>query len=251
MTYSIIARSSDTGEIGIAVASRFFACGAIVPHIGARSAVATQAFVNPLWGTEGLSRLEAGESAQDVLADFVARDGGQHIRQCHTLDSLGRFAAHTGDDCVEWCGHLTGETHSVAGNMLAGPEVVRAAFDAYADASDLPLPDRLLHAMRAGEAAGGDKRGRQAAGLKIHSGEAYAILDLRADDHPDPLAEIGRLLDVSRERYVHVTQAFATSANFSGCTDRGPIDAAISAEEERRKAAGIPSRSQATENKDA
>ena len=156
MTYSLIARVPETGEIGIAVASRFFACGAIVPHIGPRSAVATQAFVNPMWGIEGLSRLEDGEAGKDVLSDFVMRDGGQHIRQCHALDMHGNFTAHTGEDCVDWCGHLTGAEHSVAGNMLTGPDVVRATFDAYASADDLPFPDRLLHAMRAGEASGGD-----------------------------------------------------------------------------------------------
>ncbi|RVV96770.1 DUF1028 domain-containing protein [Mesobaculum littorinae] len=247
MTYSIIARRPETGEIGIAVASRFFACGAIVPHVGRRSAVATQAFVNPLWGTEGLARLEDGAPAQAVLDDMVARDGGHAIRQCHMLDATGGFAAHTGGDCVDWCGHLIGAHHSVAGNMLAGPEVVQATFDAYAAAHDLPLPDRLLHAMRAGEVAGGDKRGRQAAGLKIHRGELYAILDLRADDHADPLAELERLLDVSRERYAHVAQAFATTGNFPGSTDRGPIDAAIEREDARRRAAGIATRSQATE----
>ncbi len=247
MTWSLIARDPGTGEIGIAVASRFFACGAIVPHAGARAAVATQAFVNPLWGTEGLARLERGEHAEAVLSDLVCRDGGQAIRQCHMLDAQGRFAAHTGQDCVAWCGHLTGETHSVAGNMLAGGEVVEAVFDAYAEASDRPMPDRLLHAMRAGEVAGGDRRGRQAAGLKIHRGEAYAVLDLRADDHDDPLSELDRLLDVSRERYAHVAQAFGTTANFSGMTDRAPIDSAIRAEAERRGAEGIASRSRATD----
>ncbi|WP_292287474.1 DUF1028 domain-containing protein [Marivita sp.] len=247
MTYSLIARNADSGEIGIAVASRFFACGALVPHIGASSAVATQAFVNPLWGTEGLARLEAGEPANVVLADFVSRDEGQHIRQCHMLDSAGNFAAHTGRECVDWCGHLSGDLHSVAGNMLTGEAVVRATFDAYAEATDLPFPERLLHAMRAGETAGGDKRGRQAAGLKINRGEPYAILDLRVDDHEDPLAELDRLLDVSRERYSHVAPAFATTANFSGCTDRGPIDASIAAEEDRRAKLGMSTRSRATQ----
>ena len=105
--------------------------------------------------------------------------------------------------------------------------------------------------MRAGEEAGGDKRGRQAAGLKINRGERYAVLDLRADDHADPLAELARLLEVSRERYVHVAGSFATSDNFSGSTDRAPIDAAIRAAEERRRAAGLPSLSQATDTAEA
>ncbi|MCL3883249.1 DUF1028 domain-containing protein [Marivita sp. GX14005] len=246
MTYSLIARDETTGEIGIAVASRFFACGALVPHVGRRAAVATQAFVNPLWGVEGLARLEAGEAAADVLADITARDDGRHLRQCHMMDAAGNFAAHTGTECTEWCGHITGAAHSVAGNMLAGEAVLRATFQAFEKDADLPLPDRMLRAMRAGEEAGGDKRGKQAAGLKIHRGEAYAILDLRADDHADPLTELERLLDVSRERYAHVAQTFATTGNFSGTADRGPIDLAIATEEARREREGIVSRSHAT-----
>lgn len=247
MTYSIIAKDETTGQTGIAVASRFFACGAIVPYMGKRTAVASQAFCNPMWGVEGLARLEAGEPAAEVLADFIARDGGERIRQAHMLDLQGGFAAHTGADCVDWCGHLVGDSHSVAGNMLTGPEVVQATFDTYAAHPTLPLADRLMLAMKAGEAAGGDKRGRQAAGLRIHDGQGYAILDLRADDHADPLTELQRLLDVSRERYYQVSRGFATEDNFSGLTDRAPIDAAIRKAEADRAARGIASRSHASD----
>ncbi len=247
MTYSIIARDTDTGEIGIIVASRFFACGAAVPYVGRRVAVATQAFVNPLWGTEGRRRLEAGETAQTLVAEFAARDAGRGIRQCHMMDAAGNFAAHTGADCVDWAGHRMGRLHSVAGNMLAGPEVVEATFDTYAKCGDLPMAQRLLAAMRAGEVAGGDKRGRQAAGLVIHRGEDHAYLDLRADDHSDPLGELDRLLDIAGERYLHVAAAMPTHENFSGTTDRGPIDAAISLAEHRREREGQPSQSRATD----
>lgn len=243
VTYSIIGRDGRTGEIGVAVASRFFACGALVPHVGPRTAVATQAFVNPLWGVEGLRRLEAGEMAGEVLADFVARDGGQAIRQCHMMDATGRIAAHTGADCVDWAGHRTGGDHSVAGNMLVGQAVIDATFETFADRNDLDLPHRLLAAMRAGEAAGGDRRGRQAAGLKVHRGQAYAHLDLRVDDHGDPLSELDRLLDVAAERYLHLVDALPTEEDFSGATDRAPIDAAIVADERRRREAGRASRS--------
>lgn len=246
MTYSIIARDA-AGAIGIAVASRFFACGAAVPYIGRRSAVATQSFVNPLWGTEGRARLEAGEAAAEVLADFIARDEGRNSRQCHMLDAAGCFAVHTGEDCIDWAGSRVGDTHSVAGNMLTGPEVVDATFEAYAAAAHLPLAERLLTAMEAGEAAGGDKRGRQAAGLRIHRGEDYAWLDLRADDHADPLAELRRLLDVAGERYLHVAAALPTHANFSGTPRREAIDRAIAEAEAQRRAEGRPSRSHATD----
>ncbi|MEX3317090.1 DUF1028 domain-containing protein [Sulfitobacter sp. PS-8MA] len=247
MTYSIIARNPETREIGIAVASRFFACGAAVPYVGRRVAVATQAFVNPLWGTEGRRMLENGEAAEALIAEFAARDAGRDIRQCHMLDAAGNFAAHTGKDCVDWAGHRSGSHHSVAGNMLTGPEVVAATFDTYAARDDLPMAERLLAAMRAGEAAGGDKRGRQAAGLVIHRGEDHAYLDLRVDDHADPLSELDRLLEVAGERYLHVAEAMPSRHNFSGTTDRAPIDAAILRGEIARQKAGKPSRSLATD----
>ncbi|WP_375687718.1 DUF1028 domain-containing protein [Pseudooceanicola sp. LIPI14-2-Ac024] len=245
MTWSIIARDDTTGEIGIAVASRFFACGAAVPYVGARAAVATQAFVNPLWGVEGLARLQGGEKADAVIADFRARDAGQALRQAHMMDAAGNFAAHTGADCTDWCGHLVRGDHSVAGNMLTGPEVIEETARVFA-ASRGTLAERLLAAMHAGEAAGGDKRGRQAAGLTIHRGEAYAHLSLRVDDHDDPLGELSRLLDVAGERYLMVAETFPTSGNFSGTTDRRQIDAAIVAADAARRAAGRPSASRAT-----
>ncbi|MDB2407437.1 DUF1028 domain-containing protein [Jannaschia sp.] len=239
MTWSLIARVGD--EIGLIVASRFFACGAVVPWVGARSAVASQAFCNPIWGTEGRARLETGEAADTVLADLVSRDAGEAIRQAHMMDVEGRFAAHTGADCVDWCGHLLREDHSVAGNMLAGPQVLEATSQAFTR-SDAPLPDRLITAMQAGEATGGDKRGRQAAGLVIHRGEAWPWLDLRADDDGDPLAELARLWDVAQERFTAFRTGMATAENFSGLTDRAPLDTAIAEAEARRS---TPSRSRA------
>ncbi|MEM7488099.1 MAG: DUF1028 domain-containing protein [Pseudomonadota bacterium] len=217
-----------------------------MPFLGRASAVASQAFCNPVWGTEGRARLDAGEAAETVLADLVSRDEGQAIRQAHMMDAHGRFAAHTGADCVDWCGHMIGDGHSVAGNMLAGPDVLSATSEAFL-ASAGPFPARLIAAMRAGEAAGGDKRGRQAAGLVIHRGQAHPWLDLRADDHDDPLGELDRLWDVAQERYTAFRMGMATAEDFSGMTDRAPIDAAIAAEEARRTAEGRSSRSQATE----
>lgn len=245
MTYSIVAKDPGTGAVGIAVASRFFACGALVPHVRREVAVATQAFVNPLWGVEGAARLAAGETAAAVLADLVARDGGAAIRQAHMIDRAGNSAAHTGADCVDWAGHRIGAGVSVAGNMLAGPEVADRTLAAYQAAADQPFAERLLTAMEAGEAAGGDKRGRQAAALIVHRGEDYPWLDIRADDDADPLAELRRLLAVSEERFRHFAMGLPTAANFSGMTDRAPIDRAIAEAEEARAAAGAPSRSRA------
>lgn len=248
MTYSIVARDAETGQYGVAVASRFFAVGALVPHVrGGRCAVATQAFVNPVWGVEAARRLSDGEAADAVLADLVDRDRGQSQRQIHMIDTKGGLAAHTGTDCIEWCGHLVADGVSVAGNMLAGPDVIAGTLAAFQDNPSLPFAERLLTAMDAGEAAGGDKRGRQSAALRIHRDDDYPWIDIRADDHADPLGELHRLLDVAQERYLHFADAIPTRANFSGMTDRAPLDAAIAAEEARRKAEGRKSRSFATE----
>ena len=243
MTYSIVARDPETGQIGIAVASRFFACGSLVPHVSATAAIASQAFVNPLWGIDGLPRLEAGEPVRDVIADFITRDAGQAIRQAHMIGPDGQIAQHTGADCVPWAGHVSGPGISVAGNMLTGPEVVQETLKAYQSAMDHPFAQRLMIGMQAGEDAGGDKRGRQAAGLLIHDGQPYPALDLRVDDHADPLSELRRLMAVSEERFKFFSMGLATVGNFSGMTDRTPIDTAINADEARRKRDDIPSAS--------
>ncbi len=250
MTYSIAARDPETGHFGVAVASRFFATGALVPHLrGGKCAVATQAFVSPIWGMEAADRLAKGESGDDIVADLVARDAGQAIRQIHMVDATGRVAAHTGAGCVDWCGHVAGDGVSVAGNMLVGEAVIADTLRAYEDNMDLPFAKRLMTAMEAGHDAGGDKRGTQSAALIIHRTEDYPWLSLRADDHPDPLGELRRLYDVAYERFVHVADAMPTAANFSGTTDRTGIDAEIAAEDAKRKAEGRQSRSFATELK--
>ena len=246
MTFSLIAKDTD-GSIGLIVASKFFACGAVVPFVSDKVAVASQAFCNPVWGTEGRVRMMAGEAANAVLTDLIARDEGRAIRQAHMMDINGRFAAHTGSDCVNWAGHLIRDDHSVAGNMLTGADVLDATSETYARGIDLPFAERLITAMQAGEAAGGDKRGRQAAGLVIHRGQTHPWLDLRADDHADPLDELARLWDVAQERYVHFAKGMPTAERFSGFPTREGIDADIARAEAERNAAGRPSRSHAVE----
>ncbi len=165
MTWSIIARDEATGRIGIAVATRFFAVGALVPHIKTGvGAIASQAFMNPHYGPQGLALLEAGTSAEETVARLTAADEGRHNRQLHVMDRAGRFAAYTGAACIDWCGHELRETYSVAGNMLAGPAVLAETIRAYEAERALPFARRLLAAMRAGEAAGGDKRGQAIGG---------------------------------------------------------------------------------------
>jgi uncharacterized Ntn-hydrolase superfamily protein len=246
MTYSIVARDPEDGTLAIAVASRFFAVGSVVPYVRQDVAVATQAFVNPMWGIEGVARLQAGASAPDVIADLVALDAGEAQRQCHLVDGHGEIAAHTGEACVDWAGHVKAPGVSVAGNMLAGPDVVVASLEAYLAAGDLPMPDRMLAALRAGEAAGGDRRGRQAAALRVNRWQDYAALDLRVDDHADPLDELDRLLDVARERFVYFADCMGTQENFAGTTDRTELERTLAELEQAREAEGRASRSKAS-----
>src|SRR3982074_3502127 len=160
MTWSIIARDEATGRVGIAVATRFFAVGSRVPYIAAGiGAIATQALVNPYYGIDGLTLLREGRSPRDVADPLIAADSGHASRQLHVMDAGGRIASHTGSECVDWCGHLEGNGFSIAGNMLAGAQVLDDTAKAYIANEALPFARRLIAAMRSGEAAGGDKRG--------------------------------------------------------------------------------------------
>ena len=228
MTWSIIARDNASGQIGIAVATKFFAVGALVPHIAAGiGAVATQALVNPYYGIDGIRMLREGKSPETIAAALTASDDGRESRQLHVIDAQGRVAAHTGKECVDWCGHVKGDGFSIAGNMLASAAVLDDTAKAYATNQSLPFPQRLIAAMRAGEAAGGDKRGKQSAALLIHGSEEWSALDLRVDDHADPLTELERLERVSRERWVHFREFLPTRENPAGITDRATIEAGI------------------------
>ena len=230
MTWSIIARDPSTGQIGIAVATRFFAVGARVPHIApGNGGVATQALVNPYYGIDGLKLLRQGRAPRDVVETLIAGDSGRESRQLHVMDAGGRIAEHTGRECIGWCGHIEGNGFSIAGNMLAGAGVLDDTAKAYAANEKLPFAQRLIAAMQSGEAAGGDKRGRQSAALLIYGEEEWSALDLRVDDHADPLAELERLEQVSRERWVHFRQFLPTRKNPAGITDRDIIDAGIEA----------------------
>ncbi len=230
MTWSIIARDLSTGHIGIAVATRFFAVGARVPHIAAGiGGIATQALVNPYYGIDGVKLLREGRSPREVIDTLTAADDGRENRQLHVMDTSGRIAAHTGRECVDWCGHIRGDGFSLAGNMLAGGAVLDDTAHAYLANTALPFAQRLIAAMKAGEAAGGDMRGKQSAALLIHGEEEWSDLDLRVDDHTDPLAELERLEQVSRERWVHFRQFMPTRRNPAGITDRAIIDARIEA----------------------
>src|SRR6201982_3592854 len=234
MTWSIIARDKNTGQFGIAVATRFFAVGALAPHLKSRlGAIATQALVNVFYGTDGVRVPEQGASPKEVVAAVTAADAGRDHRQVHVIDAQGTTAAHTGKSCVDWCGHLAGDNFSVAGNMLAGPDVIKDTAAAYASNAALFFPRRLIAAMPAGEAAGGDKRGKQSAALIICGKEEWPDLNLRVDDHSDPLAELERLESVSRERVLHFTRMLPSRSNRVGVTDRDVIESKLAQAHER------------------
>ena len=227
MTWSILARDPASGALGAAVASRFFAVGALCIHVEGRvGALATQALVNPMYAVHAMPRLRAGEDPTAILQDLTGPDPGREQRQLHILDATGRIAQHTGPGCVAWAGQVRGLDVSVAGNMLAGPAVVERTLDAFQHAIGT-LAERLLTAMEAGEAAGGDKRGRQGAGLKVCTADPYPDLDIRADDDPDPLAELRRLDRVSQERYAVFRRHLAGADDPWGTVDRTVIEAAI------------------------
>ena len=227
MTWSIVARDAG-GAFGVAVASRFFAVGMHCPH--ARSgigAVCTQALVNPHYGPAGLDLLAGKNSPEETIQALTAQDEGRDHRQLHMIDAKGRIAAFTGSACIDWCGQLAGEGFSVAGNMLAGAAVLEKTALAFERAKDLSFAERLIAALEAGEAAGGDKRGKQAAALLIHTTEDYPFLDLRVDDHAEPLAELRRLYDKSLERYQPFIACLPSRTHPAGITDRSVIEAEI------------------------
>jgi uncharacterized Ntn-hydrolase superfamily protein len=226
MTWSIIARDAS-GAFGVAIATRFFAVGALCPHAESGvGALSTQALVNPFYGRQGLELLRAGVPAPEVVRKLTAPDEGREHRQLHVIDPQGRIGQHTGKSCVGWCGAIAGEGFSVAGNMLAGPGVIEETARAFRQ-SRRTLAERLIAALEAGEAAGGDKRGKQSAALLIVSTEQYADLNLRVDDHAEPLAELRRLHDKAHERFVPYLKCSPSKARPWGITDRAVIEEEI------------------------
>jgi uncharacterized Ntn-hydrolase superfamily protein len=234
MTWSIIARDAS-GAFGIAIASRFFAVGALCPH--ARSgigALSTQALVNPLYAAPALEGLAKGLAPALVINQLIAGDEGREHRQVHLIDASGKAAAYTGAACIDWCGHTLGHDFSVAGNMLAGPQVLADTASAYEANAALPFAERLIAALAAGEAAGGDKRGKQAAALLVYTTEDYCALDLRVDDHPEPIQELQRLYQKSLERFQPFSACLPSRQRPAGITDRALIEAEIERFQARR-----------------
>lgn len=198
-TYSIVARDGETGQLGVAVQSHWFSVGALVPWARPGvGAVATQANVEASYGPRGLELLAAGADAADALAQLIARDSGAATRQVAVVDARGQVAAHTGRTCVPFAGHVTGAGVSCQGNLLASDGVWSAMLDEFAGSAGA-LAHRLMAALEAGELAGGDARGRESAALLVvgWTGEPWeTVVSLRVEDHPVPLVELRRLLDL-------------------------------------------------------
>ena len=201
-TFSIVAHDAAEDAWGVAVSSKFPAVGAVVPWARAGvGAVATQSYAKIGFGPDGLDLMAAGGSAEDALSALLAADDGRETRQVALIDSTGGVAAHTGGDCHDWAGHKKGAGFSVQGNLLAGEAVVDAMATGYLQAEG-ELADRLVAALRAGEYAGGDKRGKQSAAVLVvrpgggYGGDNDRYLDLRVDDHDEPVQRLGELVQM-------------------------------------------------------
>lgn len=195
-TYSVVARCAQTGEFGAAVASAVPAVGGICLYLRSGvGAVSTQSWVNPYLAGAVLDRLARGEGTARAVAEALSDDPARGVRQLGAIGPQGRGAAHTGGDCTDWCGAREGEGFSVQGNMLTGPAVVDAMAQAMTQAG--PLEERLMRALEAAQAAGGDKRGRQSAALAVIGAEDYRRVDLRVDLDEDPVAQLRRVLTVA------------------------------------------------------
>ena len=238
MTFSIVARSADGSALGVAVASKFLAAGAAVPAAEADvGAVATQSYANLAYRPQALALMRTGMSATDAVTALLAPDGMRDHRQVGVVGATGDGACFTGAACHDWAGGEAGDGFAVQGNMLAGPQVIAALRDTWLAGADQPrLAYRLLAALRAGDAAGGDRRGRQSAALLVvakamgYGGTSDVLVDLRVDDHPDPLTEMARLLEMHTLYFERPDPATLL-----------PLDGEVGAEvRERLAAAGHP-----------
>jgi uncharacterized Ntn-hydrolase superfamily protein len=223
-TFSIVARDSRTNDLGVAVASKFFAVGAVVPWVAADiGAVAVQSFVNGRFGKKALKLLSQGQSAQACLARLLEGDTEPGGRQLGIVDATGQAVAFTGQESLPWAGHRIGAGYAAQGNYLVGPQTVDAMANVFEANQHSPLADRLLCALKAGQEAGGDKRGRQGAALVVHRAEggyggSDILVDLRVDDSADPVDGLERLLTSQHLYFEHSDPA-----------DRMVIDGAVRA----------------------
>jgi uncharacterized Ntn-hydrolase superfamily protein len=218
-TYSIVACDLDAGQWGVATQSKFLAVGSVVPWaVPGAGAIATQAYANPRYGPDGLKLLAEGLSAQDVVESLTSADEGRDHRQVGVVDGSGGSATFTGSECMDWAGGLAGPGFAAQGNILVGEETVAALATTFTATDGRPLGERLLECLAAAQAAGGDRRGQQSAALFVverdggYAGLSDTLIDLRVDDHEQPVAELARLYGIHdllfgktpRERWIAV-----------------------------------------------
>jgi len=226
MTWSIVVHDTASGAFAIAVATRAFAVGASCPFVRAGvGAVSTQSVTNRYLGPAVLDAMARGLPPDAAIDGALAGDAGKGLRQVHAVDRLGRTAAWTGGNCVEWCGNVAGSGISIAGNMLASEATITTTLSAWQAARGMEVPERLMAAMEAGEAAGGDRRGRQSAAMLLTTTEDFPDLNLRVDDHPTPLTELRRLVGLWREQGQPRIGIAPSKANPSGFIDMDVIEA--------------------------
>ena len=226
MTWSIVTHDPASGAFAVAVATKAFAVGASCPFVRSGvGAVSTQSFTNRYLGPATLDALARGLSPVAAIESALAGDVGRGIRQVHAVDCHGRSAAWTGQNCVEWCGSVAAPGVSVAGNMLSGEPTVAETLATFQANWELDMPERLMLAMEAGEAAGGDRRGRQSAAMLMTTTEDFPDLNLRVDDDPAPLAELRRLLGIWRRERAPGLASQPSRANPSGFIDIEAIEA--------------------------
>lgn len=220
MTWSLLAHDAGRGAFAVAVTTCALAVGASCPFLRhGVGAVSTQSITNRYLGPAVLDGIARGLHPAAAIEGALVGDDGRHLRQIHAIDAHGRNAAWTGRNCVMWCGSLSGEDFSVAGNMLAGPEVLDTTRDAFLAHGGASLPERMVAALQAGELAGGDRRGRQSAALQVITTEDFPDVDLRVDDHAAPLDELERLLALWRRDREPMLSRAPRRGNPSGSTD--------------------------------
>lgn len=211
-TFSIVGHDPSTGMLGVAVSSKVLAVGAFCPYAQAGvGAIASQAYMHPYLGVDGLRLLAEGLAPTEVLDRLLREDPGRDWRQLAVVDHQGRSAAFTGKRTDAWSGHKTGLSYAAAGNLLLSGDTVEAMVETFEAARDEGLPERLLHSLEAGQAAGGDRRGRQSAALLVVNRLDLPYVDLRVDDHPNPVAELRRLFELGREGLFLIGKRISTT----------------------------------------
>ncbi len=216
MTFSIVAHCSRTGMLGVAVATAVPAVGSMCPFVrSGTGAVSTQSWVNPYLAIDALAAMASGAAGPAALDAVMTADDGRETRQIGLVDTHGRSAAWSGSACTPWFGQIVEPHFAVQGNMLVSGDTIEAMAEAFRGSDALDLAERLLLALEAGDAAGGDKRGRQSAALMVHADEEYPLLDLRVDEHAHPVAELRRVYRIARLQLLPFVQGMPKRADQS------------------------------------